>query len=195
MRMRESAGALIVWHDVPDDFTAELDAWYQGEHLHERLDLRGFRTARRYRALSGAARFLALYDVDRVGVLGSPPYRARLEQPTEWTRRVMPSFRNFVRCACDVVGDRGAGIGGILGVVVLKPGETPPLDEIVRRPGVMRARLLQADESVTRVPNPESLARPAPDALVERILIVEAITPEAANLPGATLYRLMCALP
>ena len=91
--MAAGPGALIVWHDVPADFAAELDAWYQGEHLHERLGVPGFRTARRYRALSGEPRFLALYDVDTVGVLASPAYRAVLERPTEGTRRVMPSFR------------------------------------------------------------------------------------------------------
>jgi hypothetical protein len=194
--MSPRPGALIIWHDVAAGFDAELDAWYQQQHLPERLAVPGFRSGRRYRGTGSGPGYLALYETETVEVLGSPAYQARLADPTEWTRRVMPNFRSVVRTACTVEFDGGGATGGTLAVVPL-PGrpDLPPLDD----PAIQRVRLLRADPGVTRVPNPEARDRPAPDALAEWVLLVEAISPEAAEaalagFPRPMLFRLMCAV-
>jgi hypothetical protein len=194
--MSPRPGALIIWHDVAAGFDAELDAWYQEQHLPERLRVPGFRTGRRYRGTGSGPGYLALYETASVEVLASPAYQARLAEPTEWTRRVMPNFRNVSRTACTVELDRGSSLGGTLAVIPFAAcPELPPLDD----PAIQRVRLLRADPGVTRVPNPEARDRPAPDALAEWILLVEAISPEAAGaalpgLPRPMIFRLMCAV-
>jgi hypothetical protein len=193
--MTTGSGALVVWHDVTPGFEDELDAWYQREHLFERLAVPGFRSARRYRGLDGAPGFLALYETDTIGVLASPSYRERLASPTAGTQRVMPHFLNFTRCACVVEEDRGKGIGGTLAVLAAatRP-ELPPID----RPEILRARLLRTGRDATRVPNPEAAMRPEADALVDWVLLVEAIGREPleralAGLGPANYFRLICA--
>ena len=194
--MSQRPGALIIWHDVAAGFDAELDAWYQRQHLPERLAVPGFRTGRRYRGTAGGPGYLALYETATVEVLGSPAYQARLAAPTEWTRRVMPNFRNVVRSACTVEFDGGSAVGGTLAVIPFATKPTlPPLDD----PAIQRVRLLRADPGVTRVPNPEARDRPAPDAIAEWILLAEAISPDAAEaalagFPRPMLFRLMCAV-
>ena len=47
----------------------------------------------------------------------------RLNNPTPWTKRVMPNFRNVVRSVCRVLGARGVGMGGILRAYRIEPRE------------------------------------------------------------------------
>jgi hypothetical protein len=193
--MTRGTGALVVWHDVTAGFEGELDAWYQREHLFERLAVPGFRTARRYRGLEGAPGFLALYETVSIDVLASPAYCERLARPTPGTQHVMPHFLNFVRCSCTVEADEGKGTGGTL--AVLATATRPALPRI-DRPEILRARLLRTDHDATRVRNPEAGMRPQPDALVDWIVLVEAIGPEPleqalAGLGPASYFRLICA--
>jgi hypothetical protein len=43
-------------------------------------------------------------------VLGSEPYRERVNHPTLWTTQIMARFRNMVRSQCRVTGSEGGGI-------------------------------------------------------------------------------------
>ena len=47
-------------------------------------------------------------------VLGGQDYLDRLNAPTEWTRRVVPSFRNVARSICRVAYTGGVGSGGTM---------------------------------------------------------------------------------
>jgi hypothetical protein len=193
--MTKPNGALVVWHDVPPGFEGELDAWYQREHLPERLAVPGFRSARRYRGTGGGPGFLALYETDDVGILASPAYLARLADPTPATQAVMPNFRNMVRCACTLEQDEGRGIGGTLAVLASATRPEPPR---IDSPQVQRVRLLRTERAATQVRNPEAARRPQPDALVDWILLVEAIgeAPLERALAGFEkphIFRLMCA--
>ena len=107
----------------------------------------------------------------------------------------MPSFFNFVRCACSVEHDEGRGIGGTLAVLgsAARP-EPPRLDH----PEILRVRLLRTAPETTRASNPEAARRPQPDALVDWVLLVEAIGEAPlrrflAGRPEPSLFRLTCA--
>jgi hypothetical protein len=96
--------ALAIWFDVDPEAEAELNAWYPRQHLPERLSVPGFVRGRRYAAAGAAARFFTLYEVETAAVLASPAYLERLNHPTDWTRRVLPSFRRMVRGAYGRLG-------------------------------------------------------------------------------------------
>ena len=94
-------GILAIWHDCRAGREAELDAWFQGEHLLERLAVPGFRYGRRHKAISGGAGFFNFYVVDEPAVLVSKPYLARLDDPTPMTRTIMSEvFLNMNRTVC-----------------------------------------------------------------------------------------------
>ena len=102
-------GMLLVWTDVEPAAEEDFNAWYDQEHMVERLAVPGFLTARRYRAVSGDLPYFAAYDTESAEVLFSPAYLERLNNPTPWTERVMAAFRDTVRSVCRIAGEEGQG--------------------------------------------------------------------------------------
>ncbi len=177
-----------------------------------------FAGALRYEALRGTPRWLAVYDTQSVDVLSSAAYRARLEQPTEWTRRVMPGFRDTVRAVCRVLGEAGAGTGGVMRTLPLEPlpGAReqlraalagPLAGQLLERPGIARVRAVEAEPAGSEAQPPVPGAAPAegalrgPDRSISFALLIEG-THEAALhkaceavLPSATLAQMGAVTP
>jgi hypothetical protein len=53
-----------------------------------------------------------MYEVAELGVLSSPAYMERLNHPSPWTTKVMPSYRGMRRGLCEIVARAGHGLGG-----------------------------------------------------------------------------------
>lgn len=197
-------GIISVLNDLGADCDRDdYEAWYQRDHLPDRLSVPGFRHARRYRRIAGEAQeYFTFYETDSPDVLRSPAYQRRLAEPTEWTTRMMPHFRAMNRTVCSVAADDGAGIGGIVALV----GAAAPVAKglaRIERAGVTRARLWRAAQDMPA--NPEAALRPGGDASFAAILLVEGTTEAAVRaaaedtaaslgLPGrATTYALIYA--
>ncbi|WP_250508713.1 MULTISPECIES: DUF4286 family protein [unclassified Caballeronia] len=102
---------VVIRHDVDADTVDEYLRWHSFEHLPERLALPGFRHAERWERISGdGPRYLCVIDVDSARDLESPAYLARLDAPTEWTRKLMPHYRNVQRALCETLVDVGGGL-------------------------------------------------------------------------------------
>ncbi len=113
---------LGIWHDIDSAYETDWHRWHTFEHMPERAAVPGFTVGRRYTHASDAPqRCFTLYEAESLGTFTSPPYLARLNAPTEWTQRMMPSFQNLVRGACRVAGsaERTAGYGGAIRTVRL----------------------------------------------------------------------------
>lgn len=95
---------LVIWFRVEAADVADLDAWYPRQHMPERLSVPGFLRGRRYQAVDARLPYLTVYETQDVAVLSSASYLQRLNNPTEWTRRVLPSFRLMVRNAYRRIG-------------------------------------------------------------------------------------------
>ena len=92
--MQAPQGLLYVEVDCPSELEAELHAWYNTEHIPERMKIPGFVSAHRYAALEGLPRWLAAYELDSVAVMESPEYTQWLGPlQTAWTRRMVSSTR------------------------------------------------------------------------------------------------------
>jgi hypothetical protein len=114
-------GMLLTSMDVDASDETELNRWYDREHLEERVAIEGFLEARRYVAHNGSPRFLFLYSTRTIEVLDSPAYRARLDNPTEWSKKTMARFKNMIRVVSRITASRGVGRGARLGIVRLRP--------------------------------------------------------------------------
>jgi hypothetical protein len=101
---------LAIWFRVDDADVAELDAWYPRQHMPERLSVPGFLRGRRYQAVDASLPYLTVYETRDASVLSSPAYMERLDNPTEWTRRVLPTFRLMVRNAYRLLGSSPADV-------------------------------------------------------------------------------------
>lgn len=153
---------LGVWADVLPAAEEEFNRWYGEQHLPERLGVPGFLRGRRYLAVTGAPRYFTLYETESREVLSSPAYLARLNDPTEWTRRVLPTMRNVVRNAYRLVETAGREDGPALVTLRLAPAagrdaelrtrfQREILAGMTRIPGVLSAALLEAEPLATGV--------------------------------------------
>jgi len=74
---------------------AELNRWYDEEHIADMLSIPGVRAARRYESVADPASFLAVYEVSDPEVVTGEAYRDR--PTTEWTRRMAAQWRQVDR--------------------------------------------------------------------------------------------------
>jgi hypothetical protein len=105
-------GILAVWNDCSKEYIAEYEAWYQSEHLPQRVSVPGFFCGRRYEALTPGPQFFTYYEVEGPAVLTSLEYLEVLENPTPETRRIMKhAFLNMNRTVCsrEVLIDGASG--------------------------------------------------------------------------------------
>src|SRR5580704_12517254 len=107
--MTKELGVLAIFNDCRAGREAEFEAWFQGEHLIERLAVPGFLFGRRHKALSGSSGYFNFYLVETPEVLTSKPYLERLDNPTPMTRTIMSEvFVNMNRTVCWRIVRRGS---------------------------------------------------------------------------------------
>ena len=88
-------GLLLFMTDIDPALEDEFNRWYEEEHLAERMAIPGFITARRFQAIEGGPKYLAIYDLESPDVLQSAPYRRVIGTgKSAWTRRMEPLFVN-----------------------------------------------------------------------------------------------------
>jgi hypothetical protein len=100
-------GLLLVMSDIDPADEADFNRWYEEEHLAERMAVPGFLSARRFEALEGGPKYLALYDLESPEVLQSPEYRNFTGAgKSAWTKRLETKFINFRRNVYVGLSDR-----------------------------------------------------------------------------------------
>jgi len=104
--------AMLLSFDVAAEAQLEHDDWHSHEHLPERLAIPGFVRGSRWRALAGGPAYFVMYEVGALDVLSSPAYMDRLNHPSPWTAKMMPSYRGMRRGLCEIVARAGHGLGG-----------------------------------------------------------------------------------
>src|ERR1700709_579611 len=114
-------GMLLTSMNIDAAHEAEVNPWYDPEHLEERVAIDGFLEARRYIAHDGQPKYLSLYSTATFEVLDSPAYRAALANQTAWSRANIARFKNMLRGVARITISRGTGRGAVLGIVRLRP--------------------------------------------------------------------------
>ena len=204
--MNSLGGILAVWNDREGKGEAEYEAWYQEEHVPQRLGFAGFRQARRYEAVRADRRFFTWYALDSVDVLRIPAYLACLEAPTPRTQANMLAFRAMVRAEFGVVASAGRGLGGFAVCMRRDTGFADPTGAAawLERPGVTRVQIWQAPPGPPAAMSSEVKFRVAPDGTASGALLVECLREADAYAAAASMeagadstvtigiYRLLC---
>lgn len=191
-------GCFVGWYDVEPGAEADHDCWHTHEHMIERVAIPGFLRGVRYRALDGGPRVCIQYHAADVATLNSPPYLARLNDPTPWTQRMLPRFQGMNRTMCRVASSHGHGTGGYLLTIQFSPvaGAGDALEAwltadacpaLAGRAGLCGAHLLIGDEEVSGAPTEEKELRSQPDAVADRVLLVEGYDRDAVAQAKAEL--------
>jgi hypothetical protein len=87
-------GLLFVISDVPQSIDEEFNAWYDTEHIAERLAVDGFLSAQRLISTGRPSRYLARYELRDADVLSLPAYLAvSANANSPWTKRILTRIR------------------------------------------------------------------------------------------------------
>src|ERR1700759_846297 len=114
-------GMLLVFNEVKPRHERDFNEWYNREHIDERVNLPGFKRARRYIAVKASPKYLATYECDTVADLATPGYLALPAGQTPWTKAVMARFTHFKRMKVRVQLDLAHGEGGAFTTVRFTP--------------------------------------------------------------------------
>ncbi len=168
-------GVLAIWNGIAPGHEAEFVRWHVNEHIPERVAVPGFLRARRYHSVDAHPAFFNFYEVETPEVLSSQPYRARLDDPSAWTRRVVPHFTDMTRVACRVVASDGHGIAGFVGALrfaCAAAALSPFVSRLRQSPDVSAAHLLERAVDVPAA-TAESAMRASRDGTARSVLLVE----------------------
>jgi len=184
MNPQISQGVLAIWHDLEPSSEVDFQEWHTRQHMIERLSVPGFLRGCRYAAVESSPQVFNFYLTESPEVLTSAAYLERLNNPTEWTRRVTPTMLKVNRSAGRVVARVGMGQGGAIATLRIAPlpekrdcfeawlveSGLPKLAEL---PGIVAAHLWNADAAASGVETTESRARGSSAGIADWILALE----------------------
>lgn len=114
---------LSLWSGLSPGYKREFDSYHTTEHMPERLGVPGFLRGRRYvPAGESDPSLFILYEGEHLDTFRSPGLLARLNDPTEWSRRMQPALVNFVRGSCRTLISLGEGVGGAIAAIRVSGG-------------------------------------------------------------------------
>jgi len=186
--------AVAMWWDVAPEMRAEWEDWHSHEHMPERLAIPGFLRGTRWNALSGEPSYFVTYEVAQLATITSGAYLERLNNPTPWSRKMMPHHRNMVRSLCVLRAGWGGGLPQALASVRFSPGGAALL-QLPRGKGLTGAHLLESQPMAGAPQTTEQQIRGG-DASADWVLLIggydlEAIKHATSHVAGGIvgLYR------
>jgi hypothetical protein len=167
-------GVVAIWNGIRPEGRAEFYEWHNREHMPERVAIPGFLRGRRYVAADAHPEFFTLYETRSVTDLSGPDYLARLNAPTDWTRRATRHFTDTARSLCRVELSLGTGMGGWMMTWRFEslPSKDPVLQSLATAPGIVGVHLCIADRAASGIETEEKKGRPK-NAVPPYVLMVE----------------------
>lgn len=187
-------GILAIWNDCRSGDEGDFEAWFQGEHLIERLGVPGFLFGRRHQAISGASGYFNFYVVQSPDVLTSKPYLERLDNPTPMTRRIMSGvFVNMSRTVCYRTLRRGVFRGAY--VVTVRFDDAPDearlaalVDKLVVDPAIAAGEIWIATDPAGQPVSMEEKLRGG-DKKIKGALVIDTLRQADAEKLGARFEK------
>jgi hypothetical protein len=190
--MTSKPGILAIFNDCRAGREAEFEAWFQGEHLVERLAVPGFLFGRRHKSISGAPGYFNFYLVETPDVLTSKPYLERLDNPTPMTRKIMSEvFINMNRTVCRRIVRHGSfrGAFAVLARFNRKPDEAAlsgMLEKLTAGTSVVGGEIWVALDAADMPVSMEEKLRGG-DKKIAGALMIDLLYQEDAEATGAQL--------
>jgi hypothetical protein len=180
--MKKGGGAIIMWCNILPEFWDDFVAWHTQEHMFERVGIPGLRRGSRWRSTSRPNGILVFYDLDDVSVFFGKDYLKRLNDPTPWTKRVMPGVRDMMRTPSRSTATAGAGVGSNLLTLSFKPRAgfegrlrdwvAAKLVPTLMAQGALGVKLFEAETSQSRPITAEHNLRKDEDRIADWSLLI-----------------------
>src|SRR5260221_12059902 len=132
--------AVAMWWDISPEMKTEFEDWHSSEPMPERPALPGLLRGTRWVAESGEPSYFVLYEVTNLATMTGGAYLERLNNPTPWSRKMMPHHRNMVRSLCALRAGWGGGLPQVLATVRL----SKKISDLSKRKGLTGVHLLES---------------------------------------------------
>lgn len=177
----EPTGLMAFWAEIDPDYVDRFREWHNCEHMPERVAIPGFVAGRRYFAVGESKGVLMMYETADAGVLASPAYMARLNDPTPWTKESLPHFRNPSRNIYSLVAGEGVSdfhaAPYMLSVRFNGEADAGTVAKLCANEGVGRVRLYAIDEAISGIETSERAIYGGGPGEQKWLLLIEAASP------------------
>ena len=179
-------GVAAIWHNVAAEIQADYNHWHCFEHVPERVGIEGFLRGKRYVSIDGNPEFFHFYETENLETLTSEAYLLRLNNPTDWTKRIGPNIKDNNRTLSTVVSSQGKGTGAAILTARLQADIAREVSffswlsedifpKLLEKPGIIAVHLLKGDQSASKTETEEKAMRGSPDEIADWIIFAEAI--------------------
>jgi hypothetical protein len=109
----QSKGQAVLFSEMTpgEQFTDRFHNWYDTHHIPVRMACGGFVSAQRYKRQDSSG-YLAVYEMDDVGVLSSDAYRGIKNNPSEETAWMLANVSGFTRYLASETSVQSIAQGG-----------------------------------------------------------------------------------
>jgi hypothetical protein len=171
--------AVAMWWNVAEERLAEFHEWHSKEHLPERLGIPGFNRGSRWQR-EGCGEFFVIYELATYETLVSEAYLARLNDPTPWSKTMMPLHRDMIRSQCRVIESHGRGVATYMNTIRVSPQHArhsmledylrPALAKLPESLGVTGGHLIRTETPPAAVTTEQEIR--GGDAVADWIILV-----------------------
>ena len=117
--MIPSHGMLFVATNIAPEDEADFNAWYDREHVEERVAIEGFLSGTRYQAVDAERKYLGLYETRSLEAFTREAYHAAFTRQTAWSVANLQKMVKPMRRVCAITHQHGKGTGNHLAILTL----------------------------------------------------------------------------
>ena len=182
-------GALLNWGGVLPKHDLNYNLWHSLEHMPERMSVKGFLRAFRCVGLKGTNdndKYFMMYDVKSKDILSSKQYLNRLNNPTDWTSKILSKYVYPSRAICEVIRTKSLtnGLSGFF-VTIRYLSQNNDIknfynisDEIMRQNGIFSIHCFQSDREISLIKTKEKVIRSFQgnkDEIIDYAVVIECL--------------------
>ena len=182
-------GALLNWGGVLPKHDLDYNLWHSLEHMPERMSVKGFLRAFRCVGLKSTNendKYFMMYDVKSKDILSSKQYLNRLNNPTEWTSKILSKYVYPSRAICRVIKTKSLtnGLSGFF-VTIRYLSQNNDIknfynisDEIMNQNEIFSIHCFQSDREISLIKTKEKVIRSLQgneDEIIDYAVVIECL--------------------
>ena len=182
-------GALSNWGGVLPKHDLDYNLWHSLEHMPERMSVKGFLRAFRCVGLKGTNendKYFMMYDVKSKDILSSKQYLNRLNNPTDWTSKILSKYVYPSRAICEVIKTKSLtnGLSGFF-VTIRYLSQNNDIknfykisDKIMFQNGIFSIHCFQSDREISLIKTKEKVIRSYQgneDEIIDYAVVIECL--------------------
>ena len=182
-------GALLNWGGVLPKHDLDYNLWHSLEHMPERMSVKGFLRGFRCVGLKGTNdndKFFMMYDVKSKDILSSKIYLNRLNNPTDWTSKILSKYVHPSRAICKVIKTKSLtnGLSGFF-VTIRYLSQNNDIknfynisDETMSQNGIFSIHCFQSDKDISLLKTKEKVIRSSQgneDEIIDYAVVIECL--------------------